>query len=693
VLRERRSSARLHNCENVSANMPPLGPGESEPLSQRFIRCHHCGLPHNLSDEVCPITGKSIRRRRKSEASQPPKDEESGRHAMPIPLVSQRQSGGGRYTIGGPPGPDDGGEHRLIGRIIGDKYRVLDLIGEGGMGTVYEAEHLEIGRHVAIKVLNRAHLGRKEAIARFHQEARAAGAIGHPNICEIYDVGRLGDGSPYLVMERLHGQTLSDRINIEGALPFDDVISILTQVMSALVAAHQKSIIHRDIKPENIFLTERVGCAAVVKILDFGISKSGNDQGDLSLTRTGMVMGTPFYMAPEQARGEHIDHRVDIYAGGVILYETLTGRRPFLASNYNALVIQVLSKQPVDPREFRPAIPAAFVPVVYKALSKRREERYDDAAGFIEALSNVQSELGRGPTNAEIKKLAEEVRSRPPPALLPSDLPADSMDIPVVFSETGTGQQPITLGTGEVDVDLDTGPHAAEDDATLVGDKATFEEDRAGVRVFGVGQRSEDEEVNDTIVDPSGAMLGEIWSQLEKAKEARRTAADATVRTERLDGAAAESLLRNLDDPDGGETEADSKEEDGRDGRYSLVSSFPEADDNRATLQTEPQRDLDDKTTQRPPSRPKVPRPSVVAAGEIAPVAIPSPPRMPSRKQTKIGIPPPAPLSRHEGDEPDDDDVTTLFVASDDGPRELGTKEKDRGSTPEIPRPPGTPRI
>ncbi|MFW5741483.1 MAG: serine/threonine-protein kinase, partial [Myxococcota bacterium] len=321
-------------------------------MSQRFIRCHHCGLPHNLTDEVCPITGKPIRRRRKQPVEGTER-EDQGRHAMPIPLVSPR-------AAKSRPAWQGEGDHRLVGRIIGEKYRVHSLIGEGGMGTVYEAEHLQIGRRVAIKVLNRAHLGRKEAVARFHQEARAAGAIGHPNICEIYDVGRLDDGSPYLVMERLHGKTLADRINIEGALPFEDVITILTQVLSALVAAHEKGIIHRDIKPENIFLAERVGCAPVVKILDFGISKSADDS-DLSLTRTGMVMGTPFYMAPEQARGEHIDHRVDIYACGVILYEALTGRRPFIASNYNALVVQVLSAQPRDPRELRPAIPSAFV--------------------------------------------------------------------------------------------------------------------------------------------------------------------------------------------------------------------------------------------------------------------------------------------------------------------------------------------
>jgi len=167
-------------------------------LSQRFIRCRHCGLPHNLSDELCPITGKPIRRRRQGTAPDRPSEASAGAHhddrAEPIPLVQHRsKSSDARPAVqAGLSTP----QHPLLDHVIGDKYRVRAVIGEGGMGTVYEAEHLTIGRKVAIKVLNRAHLGRREAVARFHQEARAAGAIGHPNICEIYDVGALGDGSP-----------------------------------------------------------------------------------------------------------------------------------------------------------------------------------------------------------------------------------------------------------------------------------------------------------------------------------------------------------------------------------------------------------------------------------------------------------------------------------------------------------------
>ena len=253
----------------------------------------------------------------------------------------------------------------LIGTLIGGKYRVREVLGEGGMGTVFEAMHEELGNMVAIKVLHPNQLHKKDAVQRFHHEARAAARIGHPNICEVYDVGTLPDGRPYLVMDRLTGLTLAERIQTLGGLPFQEVIDTLTQVLSGLHAAHEKGIIHRDVKPENVFLSQRVGCAPLAKILDFGVSKvmtqhaQASSFSDVEVTRTGVVLGTPYYLAPEQARGERtLDVRVDLYACGVMLYEALTGRRPFRAANYNALLIAILTSAPRPACELRPDLPA-----------------------------------------------------------------------------------------------------------------------------------------------------------------------------------------------------------------------------------------------------------------------------------------------------------------------------------------------
>jgi serine/threonine protein kinase len=362
-------------------------------MIQRFIRCPHCGLPHPVEQAVCPGTGQELR----TKSSRPPR---------PAPAPARPPMSGAVREPAAPPSRPAVAGH-LLGRTIGGRYRVRGVLGEGGMGTVFEAEHIALGRSVAVKVLRATpttratQVGSRESIRRFHQEARAAGAIGHPNICGVIDLGTLDDGSPYIVMERLIGETLADRIASEGGLPFEDVVDILTQVLSGLVAAHEQQIVHRDIKPENIFLTRRVGCRPLVKLLDFGVSKmtgvpvAGARQEDLILTRTGMVLGTPYYMAPEQARGERdLDARVDLYACGVILYEALTGRRPFTAANYNALLVQILSAAPRAASELRPALPPAFDAVIGKAMAHRREDRYRAAADFqrdLLALSGGRS--------------------------------------------------------------------------------------------------------------------------------------------------------------------------------------------------------------------------------------------------------------------------------------------------------------
>lgn len=282
----------------------------------------------------------------------------------------------------------------LVGETIGDRYRVLGVLGEGGMGTVYEGTHLGLDRPVAIKVLNPTQAKKQVAVKRFQQEARTAGAIGHPNICEIYDMGTLSDGRPYLVMEKLVGRTLADAIAGYERFPFAEIVFVMTQVLSGLVAAHGKGVVHRDIKPENIFLSERQGARTIVKILDFGVSKmianTGNRE-EFDLTKTGMVMGTPYYMSPEQARGvRDLDGRVDVYACGVMMYEALCGVRPFRAPNYNSLLLAIVTTDAKPVSELRPETPPTLAKIVARAMAKARDRRYPSALDMLHDLQALR---------------------------------------------------------------------------------------------------------------------------------------------------------------------------------------------------------------------------------------------------------------------------------------------------------------
>ncbi len=441
-------------------------------MSQRFLRCVHCGLPHAVDETVCPITGRPVERR--ARAAPPPSQRNPQPYASPSyappsysPPAPERASSGRERVAdraseklrAAPFAELDAQPHPLIGQVLGGKYRAIRVLGEGGMGTVYECEHVAIHRRVAVKVLNAAQARKKASLARFQNEAHVAGAIGHPNICEIYDMGELDDNSPFLVMELLTGETLADRIASEGALPFDDIVDIISQVLSGLVAAHEKSVIHRDIKPENVFLTQRPGLPPMIKLLDFGISKMGGGE-ELHLTRTGMVMGTPYYMSPEQARGDRkLDHRVDIYATGVMTYECLTGRRPFIAANYNALLVQILTGSPRPLHDLRPAVSDGFADFVSKAMHRDRNHRFQDAAEMQRELVNL-----RDPANARRiasvppepvplvrnKRSPDDSAPKPPkplapqipsPPKLPSDeLASISVDIDTNLLDSGLGK-------------------------------------------------------------------------------------------------------------------------------------------------------------------------------------------------------------------------------------------------------------
>lgn len=352
---------------------------------ERFIRCPHCGLPHEASATECPLNGKKIERKRSKKKVAPPPSGPVWKTPIPDPGAAIEQDPSPSVT-------------RLFGLVLDDKYRIDELLGKGGMGVVYRGEHQRLGKAVAIKVLLRGHEAGSVAQRRFEREARATGSLGHPNICETFDIGNLPDGSPYLVMELLKGRTLADRLGLEGPLPIDEACNVLGDVLSALGAAHEGSIVHRDLKPDNVFLTEKGA-----KLLDFGVSKK-IDENTMRVTRTGAVVGTPSYLAPEQARGDAgVDPRADLWAAGVLLYETLTGMLPFTASNYNALLVKILTRKPTPPSHIRPAISPELEAVILKAMAFKPEDRYPDAATMREALMDARSRpSGPAPVPSEI---------------------------------------------------------------------------------------------------------------------------------------------------------------------------------------------------------------------------------------------------------------------------------------------------
>jgi eukaryotic-like serine/threonine-protein kinase len=279
----------------------------------------------------------------------------------------------------------------VLGQRI-NNFEIIRLLDEGGMGTVYEARHPLIGRRVAVKVLRRELALQEELVTRFFNEARATNAIGHPNIIEIIDVGRFPDGAPYLIMELLEGESLSERLRRVGRLEVAEAVELLQQTAGALGAAHEKGIVHRDLKPDHLFLTwdEQGSGRLRVKILDFGIAKLRGEQVVTSLrTSAGAIFGTPLYMPPEQCLGlpDLVDARADIYALGVILYEAICGRPPFVSKGWGDLLMMHMTQAPVPPSVHLPGLPAALEAVILKALEKKPELRHASMAEFARALA------------------------------------------------------------------------------------------------------------------------------------------------------------------------------------------------------------------------------------------------------------------------------------------------------------------
>jgi serine/threonine-protein kinase len=299
---------------------------------------------------------------------------------------------------------------------VAGKLRVVRTVGFGGMGVVYEVEH-ELTKHRrALKVLHARAAQQPGVLERFFREASAAGRIGNAHVAEAFDAGRLESGEPYLLMELVEGETLDQRLRRQGVLGPGELAEIVCQACEGVQAAHEAGIVHRDLKPENLIVAARDG-APFVKILDFGISKFDAERtGSMGITTEGLVMGTPYYMSPEQVRGASlIDVRTDVYALGVILYECSSGVRPYDARSIEALAVFIHEGNAVPLAERQPTLPPDFCAVVHRAMAKDRDQRYPSARALGEALLPFRARGARGSFTAPGPRVVVRPSARPSP--------------------------------------------------------------------------------------------------------------------------------------------------------------------------------------------------------------------------------------------------------------------------------------
>ena len=275
---------------------------------------------------------------------------------------------------------------RRIGTIV-DKYRIVRLLGRGGMGSVYEAQHVTLHRRFAIKFMLPEYAANRATLRRFENEAKAAGGLEHPNIAAVTDIGQALDGSPYLVMEFLAGQDGAKLLARLGPLPVPRAANVVFQACLGLAVAHESDIVHRDIKPENLQITDAGDGTDLVKILDFGIAKLRSPDASVA-TASGMMMGTFYYMSPEQIRdAAKVDQRTDVWALGVVLYELLTGQRPFSGDEVTEIMYQIVHESPQAPAELRPDLPDDLVMVINQALEKDVDNRLPSVSALANALA------------------------------------------------------------------------------------------------------------------------------------------------------------------------------------------------------------------------------------------------------------------------------------------------------------------
>lgn len=284
-------------------------------------------------------------------------------------------------------------------RVLADRYRLLEPLGQGGMGTVWRAEHVELGSKVAVKLIDEGIAESSDALSRFKREAKAAAALNSAHVVQIFDYG-IDDGTPYIAMELLDGESLGERLDRTGTLSPVEVVRVLTHAARALDKAHEAGIVHRDMKPDNIFLTKGEDGEFLAKILDFGVAKakSADLQGAASShTRTGALVGSPYYMSPEQVRRtKEVDHRTDLWALGVIVYECFIGARPFESDALGDLLILICTEEVPVPSE-RGSVPDGFDAWFTKACARNPDDRFQSAKEMAEALRQIVFGAGADP--------------------------------------------------------------------------------------------------------------------------------------------------------------------------------------------------------------------------------------------------------------------------------------------------------
>jgi tRNA A-37 threonylcarbamoyl transferase component Bud32 len=360
----------------------------------------------------------------------------------------------------------------VIGSVIDGKYEIRRLIGQGGMGSVYEAAHTGTGRRCAVKVISSEGLTRDpNIVSRFQREARAAGAIDTQYIAQVLDAGVDRDtGLPFLIVEYLDGEDLQQLIKRVGPLVPDTVLRMAAQVCLGLQKAHDAKVVHRDIKPANLFLTQRDAGEIIVKMLDFGIAKVKMDEAHSTegaeLTRTGNLLGSPMYMSPEQARGQRgIDHRTDLYSLGAVMYQALSGHTPFQhATALGELILFVCSEPPPPLQDLAPWVTPEIAAIVHRCLTKPPAERFQTASEMFDALQPLLSG-GWGIHRDMLVSLEEGMKAHAAPRL-PMSIPPP----PMPAGAQATEIEPATMAMGPAELRKLTAPSAAEAAGLVTGD-------------------------------------------------------------------------------------------------------------------------------------------------------------------------------------------------------------------------------